>query len=66
MDKNIFFDGKIALPGNGVKTSIFLNHSNIHKPAFNLSQIQFDYFRYLFRKFTVIVILSNEKIIFMY
>ena len=47
---------KIALRGNGVKISRFVNKSNINKVEFDLARIRLKYFRKIFRGFTVIAI----------
>ena len=52
----MFFDEKLALRGNGVKISRFVNQSNINKPEFDLARIRLKHFRKLFREFTVIEI----------
>ena len=45
---------KLALRGNEVKTSIFVNWSNINKRELDLSRIRLKYLRKLFIKFTVL------------
>ena len=55
-DTTDFLGAKLALQGNGVKISIFVNQSDMNKLEFGLARIQINYFRTLFRKTTVIAV----------